>query len=58
VEERISIDIEYARSNNFLMDFSIMLNTPGVIIKEIPMPENNIPQINGSVKLQPEFSHM
>jgi lipopolysaccharide/colanic/teichoic acid biosynthesis glycosyltransferase len=58
VEERISIDIEYARSNNFLMDFSIMLNTPGVIIKEIPIPENNIPQINGSVKLQPEFSHM
>ena len=57
VEERISIDIEYARSNNFLMDFSIMLNTPGVIIKEIPVPENNL-QINGTVQLQPEFSHL
>ena len=57
VEERISIDIEYARSNNFLMDFSIMLNTPGVIIKEIPVPENNL-QINGNVQLQPEFSHL
>lgn len=58
VEERISMDIEYARKNNFLMDFSIMLNTPGVIMKEIPVPENGLAGFNAPVKLQPEFSKM
>ncbi len=58
VEERISMDIEYARKNNFFMDFSIMLNTPGVIMKEIPVPENGLAGFKAQVNLQPEFSKM
>jgi len=34
VEERINLDIDYARKNNFLYDLWIMLNTPSALLQK------------------------
>jgi lipopolysaccharide/colanic/teichoic acid biosynthesis glycosyltransferase len=57
-EERIQMDIAYARNNNILLDCWIMFTTPSVIVKELPLPESKLAENPLPVSLQHEFSRI